>query len=163
MNKFCIPIKVTNEEDLYDSFLPSGLSLSGALTAYLEDYLEERKLGEGIRLELYASQEPDMEHFRNAYSAFINKLIHRSKRGIRRRILLAFAALGFGLTFILIGYAFNGRMDTVLSEIISSVGSFAMWAATAAFIETIPTLRYKSKLLKKFSRAEICWRSPESQ
>ena len=34
MNKFCIPIRVEDEEDLYDRFYPSGLSFSGELVAY---------------------------------------------------------------------------------------------------------------------------------
>ena len=67
MNTFCIPIKVEDEKDLYDRFLPSALSFSGELTAYLEDYLEERKLGEGVCLELHAPQEPDMDHFRKTF------------------------------------------------------------------------------------------------
>ena len=48
MNTFCIPIKVDDEADLYERFLPSGMSFSGELQAYLEDYLEDRRIGEGI-------------------------------------------------------------------------------------------------------------------
>jgi hypothetical protein len=60
MKTFCIPIKVEDESDLYDRFLPSGLSFSGELVDYLTDYIEDRKTGEKICIELHADKEPDM-------------------------------------------------------------------------------------------------------
>ena len=153
MNTFCIPIKVENEEDLYDRFLPSGLSFSGELMAYLEDYLEDRRPGEGVCLELYAANEPDMNHFRNAYQTFLEKIIQRNNRAIHLADLKAVLSLVMGTAFISIGLALAGSVDQIVSEIIYSIGSFGMWAAIAAFIETIPTLRARKKRLELFSRA----------
>ena len=155
MSEFCIPIRVTNEEDLYEPFLPSGLSFSGELTAYLEDYLEDRRIGEGLRLELQSDQPLDMDHFRNAYHTFVEKLIRRNRREIARQDVRAIISLAGGVLFICIGFVFGEQMSRVAAEIIASVGSFAMWAAIALFIETLPTLRHKAKLLKLFAKAEI--------
>ena len=161
MNTFCIPIKVTDEDALYDPFYPTGLSFSGELVSYLEDYIMDRKPGEGIMIELQAEQEPDMERFRNTYDNYIEKLIRRNKKEIHFSDFRAFASLILGAIFIMIGYTFADRFDTVTAEVISAVGSFAMWAAIALFIETIPTLRYKDRVLKCFSKAEIRYRKPE--
>ena len=158
MNTFCIPIKVTDEDALYDQFYPSGLSFSGELVAYLEDYIIDRKPGEDIVIELQAEQEPNMGRFRNTYDNYIEKLIERNKKEIGFSDFRAFASLVLGAIFIMIGYTFGDRFDTVTAEVISAVGSFAMWASIALFIETLPTLRYKDRVLKRFSKAEIRYR-----
>ncbi|MBR4472226.1 MAG: hypothetical protein IKS55_01170 [Oscillospiraceae bacterium] len=159
MDTFCIPIKVEDEKDLYEPFLPSALAFSGELTAYLEDYLEDRKLGNGVILELQASQPPDMDHFRNAYHAFIEKLIRRNNKAIRLADLKAVLFLLLGMAFVSIGLALAGRVDSIGAEIISAIGSFAMWGAAASFIETLPTLRVEKKRLEIFSKAEIRYKA----
>ena len=159
MDTLCIPIKVEDEKDLYDRFLPSALAFSSELTAYLEDYLEDRKLGEGVILELYAPQPPDMEHFRNAFHAFTEKLIRRNNKAIRLADLKAVLFLLLGMAFVSIGLALAGRVDSIGAEIISAIGSFAMWGAAASFIETLPTLRVEKKRLEIFSKAEIRYKA----
>ena len=158
MSEFCIPIKVDDEESLYDRFYPSGLSFSGEVVAYLEDYLADRRVGEDISIELQSAQSLDIDRFRRTYQTYVEKLINRNKREIRRSDLRAIAALLLGALFVIIGYVASGRVDTVSAEIISAVGSFSMWAAIAVFIETLPTLRYKARILKLFSAADIRFR-----
>ena len=156
---FSIPIKIENEKDLYDKFFPSGLSFSGELTAYLEDYLEDRRIGESVSLELQASQMPDMEHFRNAFQTFAEKLIQRNKRQIRLADGKAILYLLLGIAILTVGIALVGRVDTIAAEIISAAGSFALWSAASTFIETLPTLRVKQKRLDIFSKAEIGYKA----
>lgn len=149
MKTFCIPIKVEDESDLYDRFLPSGLSFSGELVDYLTDYIEDRKTGEKICIELHAAKEPDMERFRNTYNAYISKLIQRNKRETTKVDLQALMFLAMGIAFVVIGFALADKIDRIATEIFAAGGSFALWGAIAAFLETLPTLRYKTKLLER--------------
>ena len=159
MNTFCIPIKVDDEGDLYDRFLPSGLAFSGELVDYLLDCIEDRKTGEKIRIELHAAKEPDMERFRNTYHAYIRKLIKRNKKETHKVDLQAIMFLGLGIAFVSIGLVLADRIDRIATEILAAGGSFALWGATAAFLETLPTLRYKTKLLEQVAlKAEICYK-----
>ena len=159
MDTFCIPIKVEEEKDLYESFLPSALAFSGELTAYLEDFLEDRKPGENVSLELQAPQPPDMEHFRNTFHAFTEKLIRRNKKAIRLADLETVLFLLLGMAFVSIRVALGDGVDTIGAEIISAIGSFAMWGAAASFIETRTTLRVEKKRLELFSKAEIRYKA----
>ena len=93
INVFCIPIRVEDEEALYDKYYPSGRSFSGELVAYLQDYIVDHRLGEDIAIEIQATKRPDMERFRDTYQAYVDKLIRRNKRVIRRSDLKALAAL----------------------------------------------------------------------
>ena len=155
MNTFCIPIRVDDEADLYDKFLPSGLSFSGELVDYLTDYIEDRKIGEKVCIELHAA-EPDMERFRNTYTAYIEKLIHRNKRETAKIDLQAIMSLALGILFVVAGFTLADRIDRIATEILAAGGSFALWGAIAAFLETLPTLRYKTKLLQQVAlKAEI--------
>ena len=156
MKTFCIPIKVDDESDLYEKFLPSGLAFSGELMDYLEDYLEDRKVGEKVCIELHAAAEPDMERFRNTYNAHIEKLVRRNKRETRKVDLQAVMFLVMGIVFVSIGFIFADKIDRIATEILAAGGSFALWGAIAAFLETLPTLRYKAKQLQQVAmKAEI--------
>ncbi len=156
MKTFCIPIKVEDESDLYDKFLPSGLSFSGELVDYLTDYIEDRKIGEKVCIELHAAAEPDMERFRNTYTAYIEKLIRRNKRETAKIDLQAIMSLALGILFVVAGFTLADRIDRIATEILAAGGSFALWGAIAAFLETLPTLRYKTKLLQQVAlKAEI--------
>ena len=96
-----------------------------------------------------------MDHFRSTYNVFIKKLIQRNRREIRLLDLKALLFLNMDIVFVFIGLVLAGRVDVILAEIISAVGSFSMWSAAYTFIETVPTLRYKDKLLKLYANAEI--------
>ena len=55
-----------------------------------------------------------------------------------------------------VGFALSDRIDRIATEILAAGGSFALWGAIAAFLETLPTLRYKTKLLQQVAlTAEI--------
>ena len=157
MRRFSIPIKVEDESELYDRFVPSGQAFSGELVSYLADCIEDRNLGENILIELHASEKPDMERFRNTYNAFVDKLIRRNSREIRKVDFQAVLSMAFGVLVVSAGFALEDRISRVLAEILGAGGSFALWAAIASFLETLPTLRYRKKLLQFFLKAEICY------
>ena len=54
-------------EKLYSAFDPSGLTLSSSLTEYLEDYVEDRKPGEAVCIDLRANAEINDGRFRKSY------------------------------------------------------------------------------------------------
>ena len=56
-----IPICVDDERALYDEFDPADQRFSDAFKGYLEDFIEDRKPGEGVRLELAGSKDFDLE------------------------------------------------------------------------------------------------------
>ena len=65
---------VREEEELYSAFDPSGLTLSSSLTEYLEDYVEERKPGEAVCIDLRANAEINDGRFRKSYSRLLRKM-----------------------------------------------------------------------------------------
>lgn len=155
MGEFIIPIRVQEEKDLYAGLDPSGLSLSGELTDYLADYIEDRRLGERVCYEVRASKPVDMERLRKAYLLHMEKLRRRNRHEILKSRVNAVRLFIIGIAFILIGLLFARQMNDVLSAIIATVGSFSVWEASAVLIEVLPVLRKKDRILTMLSESEL--------
>lgn len=155
MSEFIIPINVREEKELYTEYDPSGLSLSSDLTAYLSDYVEDRKLGENVSIEIRSDTEPDMERIRKSFILFIDKLSRRNQREIRRNMINSVRLIVIGIVFIVVGIVSANHINSVIAVIISTIGSFSVWEASAVWIESLPALRKKERLLNKFAEAKI--------
>ena len=65
-------------------------------------------------------------------------------------------SLALGILFVVAGFTLADRIDRIATEILAAGGSFALWGAIAAFLETLPTLRYRAKQLQQIAaKAEI--------
>lgn len=157
-----LPICVDDERALYDEFDPTDQRLSDAFKGYLEDFIEDRKPGEGVRLELTCSNGFDMERFRRAYRLHIDKLRQRNRRQRARKTASALRLLGIGVAFVLIGIAFARNMGEVTAAIVSTVGSFSIWEASAVWIEEMPVIAARERILAMLGEAEIV-RSEEEE
>jgi len=161
MSKFIIPIQVKDEQELYSRLDPSGLSFSSELTDYLSDSIEDRRLGEGVSIELSAAYPPDMERFKTAYLMYLTKQLERNKKEMAKSRVNALRLLSIGIAFILIGIIFSAFLNEVIAAIISTIGSFSVWEASAVWIETLPKLRKRERLLQMLMKADIEYRRGE--
>ena len=155
MGEFIIPIKLGEEKDLFTEFDPSGLSFSSDLTEYLSDYVEDRRLGESVCIEIQSDNEPDIERIRKAFLLFVEKLSRRNRREIIRNQANSIRLLVIGILFIVIGIISANHINSVIAAIISTIGSFSVWEASAVWIEILPSLRKKDRLLDMFADAKI--------
>jgi len=158
-----IPICVDDERALYDEFDPENQRLSDAFKGYLEDFIEDRKPGEDVRLALTCSNGFDMERFRRAYRMHIDKLRRRNRRNRVRKTASALRLLGIGVAFVLIGIAFSRSMGEVVAAIVSTIGSFSIWEASAVWIEEMPVIVARERILVMLGEAEIVRQESEGQ
>lgn len=155
MSEFIIPLKTENEQDLYSTLDPSGLSLSVEVTDYLGDYVEERRPGERVCIEVTTASSFDPERFRKSYLLFVQKLPRRNRKEIIKCNLSAVRLLLIGILFIVVGLVFAPKMKEIIAAIISTIGSFSVWEASAQWIEALPALRRKEKVLNILEKAEF--------
>ena len=155
MGEFIIPINIGCEKEIYSEFDPSGLSFSSDLTAYLSDYIEDRKLGEQVCIEVRSQTEPDMERLRKAFLLFADKLSRRNKREMIKSKVSALRLLLIGIVFIVVGILTESHIGQVIAVIISTIGSFSVWEASAVWIEPLPELRKRERILIKMSDTEF--------
>lgn len=152
---FLLPVCIRSEQELYSEFDPSGQILSSSLRDYLSDYIEDRNVGEDVHIAIHSAQEPDMERFQEAYTSFIDRLIERNRKEANRFKFDSIRLLVIGVIFVAAGILLSGHINQVLAVIISTIGSFSIWEASAVWIKTLPNLRAKKMLLKKLASAKI--------
>lgn len=157
MNEFAIPLCVRDESSLYASFDPSGLKFSSELADYLEDYAQDRLPGEKVCVRITAETEPDMGRFETAYKGFFRQLTVRNRREMLKSNLRALRLLVIGILFIILGLACAAWIKEVPAAVISTIGSFSVWEASAEWIETLPVLRKRDRILKILSDAGISY------
>ena len=156
-----IAVCVEDERELYDGFDPEGLRLSDSFRSYLEDFAEDKRLGERVRLELTCSARFNPDRFRRACRLHMERLRERNRRERLRKSANALRLLGIGVAFVLIGIAFSHAMGEVTAAIVSTIGSFAIWEASAVWIEEMPAIRTKDRFLALLYDAEIVRRGED--
>lgn len=155
MEEYLIQVLVNEEKNLYAEYDPSGLSLDRGLIDYLVDCVENRKPGEKVSFEILSDTELDMERIRKAFLRFIDKHSSRNHHEMVRSQANALRLLGIGVLFIVLGILIAGQVNSVMAAIISTTGSFSVWEASAVWVETLPSLRKKERLLRRLAEAEI--------
>lgn len=152
---FTIPISIDSETDLYEPFNPAGNTLSAGLCDYLESFVEDREVGQEVRLELACAAPIDLDRFGGAYRAHVDALARRCKTKRAKRSANAVRLLCIGVTFVVAGLALTGEVGPVLAAIISTIGSFSIWEAAAIWLEDIPSLRKRERVLGVYRRADV--------
>ena len=72
-----------------------------------------------------------------------------------RKTAGALRLLGIGVAFVLIGIAFSRSMGEVAAAIVSTIGSFSIWEASAVLIEEMPVIAARERILAMLGEAEI--------
>ena len=150
-----ISINVTSETNLYEPFDPTGGTLSAGLRDYIGSFVEDRELGQEVRLELVCKEPIDKARFEEAYRGHVDTLVRRCKSSRKKRSGNAVRMLATGAAFVLAGLLLAGRGGPVLAAIISTIGSFSIWEAAAIWLEDMPSLRKRERALAVYRRAEI--------
>lgn len=152
---FTIPISAASESDLYEPFDPSGRTLSSGLQAYLASFVEDREVGQEVCVELACAQAIDERRFRESYLGHLDSLARRCSTRRRKRAANALRLLAIGVVFVVAGLVLAGKVGPVPAAIISTIGSFSIWEAAAIWLEDIPSLRKRERVLGVYRRASI--------
>ena len=72
-----VPVRVALESDLYEPFDPSGRALSSGLQAYLASFVEDREIGQEVRVELTCGRAIDERRFQEACLGHLDGLARR--------------------------------------------------------------------------------------
>lgn len=96
-----------------------------------------------------------MERLRKAFLLYIEKSSRRNRREKIKYRINAVRLLVIGIVFILAGLLLSSRVNEVVAAIISTIGSFSVWEASAIWIEKLPVLKKRERLLQMFAETEF--------
>lgn len=149
-----ILLTVRDESDLYNPFDESFLS--GDVIDFLSDRIKGTK-GE-IILDIRSGCELDEERVRRTFvnqcSEFLAMLESDKRRNMFRQLIMFI----IGIVFIVLWLAVSASMEGVGAEVLSIIGSFAMWEAANIWIVDNPEIRRDELLLVRLKQAEISFR-----
>jgi hypothetical protein len=152
---FEIKIKIHEEADLYNPLDPEGSELSDEVISYMVRKYQEKGRKEKHIIHIISDEPVDEEKVRNSFLAYSTKeeMIFGN---VRNRITLKQLTLFvIGILFISLWLFASSRTENLLVEILSIIGSFALWEAADIWIVEKPVRRIEEKRLKKLMQAEV--------
>ncbi|MBQ8935373.1 MAG: hypothetical protein IJ049_03100 [Oscillospiraceae bacterium] len=149
-----INIHVDREDDLYNSFDSGRQTLSNDLIEYISDCYTEKHLDERAVLS-FSGASIDTECLKNALQRYVRHEIEQNDRERKRNFAKMIRLLAIGLVFVAAAILLSTRLDSILIELISIVGSFAVWEAANIRIVENPSVRLRECFLKRLQETEI--------
>ena len=152
---FEIKIQIHKEADLYNPLDPEGSELSDEVISYMVRKYQEKGRKEKHIIHIISDEPVDEEKVRNSFLDYSTKeeMIFGN---VRNRITLKQLTLFvIGILFISLWLFAASRTENLLVEILSIIGSFALWEAADIWIVEKPVMRIEEKRLKKKLQAEV--------
>lgn len=151
-----IKVRIHDEDDLYDPLDPDKLYLSQDVISYIEQrYSEKRDYGK-VNIHIISDKPVHTDRVKEAFHVYIeneknalNKEQHlASTRQIRLFVI--------GIIFISIWLIISANIENILVEVLSIIGSFAIWEAADIWIVGKPEIRVKKRILQRLQETNIC-------
>lgn len=150
-----INLKIHEETDLYNPFDESCRTLNSEVSDYLAGQYGKKEIGDEIILKIKCDGPVNFERVRNAFQELIREQeVHNAaqKRLNRIKQLWLFC---IGVVFVAAAILLDGILGSVPVELISIVGSFAVWEAANIWIVGNPRVRLAKRMLKKLNATKI--------
>ena len=148
-----IKLRVDDERDLYNSFAINQDTLSDDLMSYIEQKAEDRNIGEKVIIEVDSHKDIDIENLKRVFHKYIDDELNSLEKAKKVYSMKQIRLFIIGFIFIAIWLAFSKTNFAVIVEILSIIGSFAIWEATNIWLIDKPDLkmrRIKFEFLKNF-------------
>ena len=138
-----IRIKIHDEADLYEPFDPDGSLLSEDVVSYFSRRFQERAVGEAASLRIISDVPVNEER------------LEQNAREQRKYSLKQLYLVLIGLAFIALWLVLARTTEGIGSEVLSIIGSFAVWEAANIWIVEKPALRLSKHRLKGLADMEV--------
>lgn len=155
--KVCeIGLHIHAENDLYHPLDPDQKLLSDEVISYLQrKYSDDAQFGKKMVIRIVSDIPVNEEHVRQSFHDWINsecRSLEKEQHRIRIRQLRLFL---IGIFFIAIWLYFAMTKDNVFVEVLSIIGSFAVWEAADIWIVERPEIRIQKKRTDRLHETKI--------
>ena len=154
MDMFEIGIHINDEGELYNSFDESKTTLNENLLSYLQERYVEKEFGKRAVL-IFSGAKIDEDNLRAALRHHVEAELDRIKRKKKFNFLKQLRLFLIGLVFVAAGLILGNVLNSIPVEILSIIGSFAVWEAANIWIVENPTIRLQKRLNEKLLEAKI--------
>lgn len=150
-----INLKIHEEKDLYNPFDESCRTLNSDVSDYLAGQYGKKETGDEIVLKIKCDGPVNYERVRTAFQELIREQeLHNANQKRLNRVKQIWL-LCIGVVFLAAGFLLDGVLGSVPVELISIVGTFAVWEAANIWIVGNPRTRLAERTMKKLNATRI--------
>ncbi len=150
-----INLKIHDENELYSPFDESCRTLSTDVSDYLSGQYGKKATDDEIVLKIKCDGPVDYERVRGAFQELIREQELHNANQKRSNMIKQLWLFSVGVVFVAAAFILDGVLDSVPVEIVSIVGSFAVWEAANIWIVENPRTRIARRTLKKLNSTKI--------
>lgn len=155
-----INLRIHDEKELYDPFDESCRTLNSDVSDYLAGQYGRKEAGDEILLKIKCDGAVNFERVRGAFQELIREQELRNANQKRLNMVKQIWLFSIGVVFVAAGILLDSVLGSVPVELISIVGSFAVWEAANIWIVENPRTRLARRTLKKLNATKIVIEQP---
>ena len=148
-------IKIDNENELYNSFDKFEETLSEDLISYINNKSEITSIKEKEDIEIISEKKIDENKFKKAFEKYCDEqliLINRQQKINRKKQI---GMLMVGIVFIIFSLLLTDKINLIILEIISTIGSFSIWESANSWLLQSKVIKFNKLRALKLKNSEI--------
>ena len=148
-------IKINSENDLYNPFDKFEETLSEDLISYINNKSEVASINQKEDIEIISSEKIDENKFKKSFEKYCNEqliLINRQQMINRTKQL---GMLIVGIIFIMFSILLTDKINIIILEIISTIGSFSIWESANSWLLQSKAIKLNKLRALKLKNSEI--------
>lgn len=150
-----INLKINEEQELYNPLDESCRTLSGDVSEYLVEQYGKRVTYDEIILKIKCGGPVNRERVCGAFQELIREQEAHNANQRRINLIKQLWLFCIGVIFVTAAILLDGILGSVPVELVSIVGSFAIWEAANIWIVENPRTRLAKRTLKKLNSTKI--------
>ena len=148
-------IKIESEEELYNSFDQFEETLSEDLISYINNKSELTSIKQKEDIEIISTKKIDENKFRKSFEKYCDEQLIRINRQQKINKTKQIGMLIVGIIFIIFSILLTDKMNVIILEIISTIGSFSIWESANSWLLQSKTIKFNKLRAIKLKNSEI--------
>ena len=148
-------VKIDDEHELYNSFDQFDETLSEDLISYINNKEEISSIKEKEIIEIISTKEIDENKFKKAFEKYCDEqliVINRQQKINRTKQI---GMLMVGIVFIIFSILLADKINIIILEIISTIGSFSIWESANSWLLQSKAIKFNKLKALKLKNSEI--------
>ena len=148
-------IKISNEDELYNSFDKFEETLSEDLISYINNKAEVAPIKEKEDIEIVSANKIDEDKFKKSFEKYCNEqlmIVNRQQRINRTKQI---GMLMVGIVFIILSILLTDKINIIILEIVSTIGSFSIWESANSWLLESKVIKFNKLKAMKLKDTEI--------
>ena len=148
-------IRIENENELYNSFDKFEETLSEDLISYITNKESITPIKEKETIKIYSKEKLNEDKFKNAFNKYCEEQLILLKRKQRINSTKQIWLLLIGILFIIFSITLTDKINVIVLEIVSTIGSFSIWESANSWLLQSKAIKFDKLKILKLKNSEI--------